>query len=145
MKRPLVLLALLAGCATLPAGDPLPAFPRIDAAKLPSGERIFLLAGLDAELVRRGPCLGVGRGADFRTIIWPETARIGRDRRGIYAADRSSGARVHLGDRIVGGGGNYSIGSMEDEALDMQETGSFDPACLGVVFGLNPGFRSARF
>ncbi len=135
---PLALLTALVACATPASTGSLPAFP----AYLPERageERIYLLAKGYGRLTQRGRCLGiVGRSGEFATVIWPYTARLGRDRRGLFVTDSESGARIRLGQRFEFGGGRSP-----NEALPQMElTEPVPPECVGTgVATLNPGFR----
>lgn len=128
---------LLAGCAAPPT-EPLaaPAFPQ---HRPTAEERILLTAGVGGVLVQRGRCLGFGDRDRFVAIVWPETARLSFDRRGLLVHDLESGAEIRLGDRIDGGGGGAGEGAAERIAASLTEP--VPPECADWIVTLNPGFR----
>lgn len=142
MPPRLLLVAAFAGtfaCTTLPDTQPLPAFP----AYLPerAGEnRIYLLARGHGRLARRGRCLGVtSEGGHFTAVIWPHTARLARDREGLFVSDSESGARIRLGQRFEWGGGS----TPREVVLQLELTEPVPPECLvGALTTLNPGFSA---
>ena len=100
-------------------------------------------------LTQRGPCLGLVINGRFTTIIWPETARLRLDRRGLLLTDRQSGARLRLGDYLTGTGGPLPRGYQQPLGDDVLKEG-FDIECArypgydGWIGIVNAGFRKGR-
>jgi hypothetical protein len=142
----LALCALATACAadgvSADQARPLPAFPAFKPR--PAGEdRILTLALAAGYLAWQGRCLGFsGSGGEFTTIIWPETARLGRDRVGIFITDSRSGTRIRLGDYFRSGGGRLPAGAAERIAAELTEP--VPPECAASVIAVNPGFKKAR-
>lgn len=133
-------IVLITACSSLP-GLTAPAFPRLKP--LPPGEeRILLLAGVGGYLTQRGRCLGLSprKGAEFSTLIWPDTARLKLDGRGYYVEERGTGTVARLGDWLSGGGGMAPYEMAEE--LETQLTEPVPLECRGRMFSLNPGFKA---
>ncbi len=138
--KTLLLTAIsVAGCATVTDISARPDFPRIDPAAFAGRERIYLTALIRTELTRRGRCLGIGRGKHFRTLVWDDTARLGRDAAGWYVEDTTNGTRLRVGDRFRGGGGEGEL-TPESLRLGTLRPGSVSDECLGPSASINPGF-----
>ena len=117
---------------------PFPTYPREQSG---GGERIYIAAGGHGQLTLRGRCLGVVRNRTFSMIVWPYTARLGRDRRGLFVTDSESGARMRLGDWIAFGGGavpggGYGFGEPLSEPVPDE--------CRARVATLHPGIKRYR-
>jgi hypothetical protein len=138
-KVVLSLLFAVSGCTSFPTVE-MPAFPKFRAA---DPHRILLLASARGYLVQRGKCLGLANRNRryFRTIIWPETASLTVDARGLLLTDSKSGAAVRLGDYIRGGGGSLPEGSAA--RLTPELTKAVPMECSANVGTINPGFRKA--
>jgi hypothetical protein len=143
MRSASALLALaLAACATAPSADaPLPPFPTYPREQSGGGDRIYIAAGSHGQLTLRGRCLGLVRNRTFSMIVWPYTARLGRDRRGLFVTDSESGVTMRLGDWIAFGGGSepgggYGFGEPLSEPVP--------PECRARVATLHPGIEKHR-
>lgn len=147
---PLIALALTSACAgptRAPAGMSRPAF---SAYRAGAPRPVTLTAQYGGYLTQRGPCLGLTIGGRFATIIWPETARLGFDRRGLLLSDLgSSGPALRLGDYLTGTGGPLPPGvphSIGDDIL----TEGFPIECArwhgceGWIGIVNSGFGKGR-
>jgi hypothetical protein len=150
--KPLLVLAaglLSASCVTTtPALGIRPVFPQYRPGET-GGVR--LTAPYGGILAQRGPCLGLLNGDLFTTMIWPETARLSFDERGLLLQDMRSGAAVRLGDwvSITGGplppGTQHALGEpvlTEQFALECARRPDLNrDGWIGIV---NPGFRKGR-
>ncbi|MBD3775180.1 MAG: hypothetical protein IE921_16545, partial [Rhodobacteraceae bacterium] len=109
---------MVSACETVAPDEQRPQFAQRAAPRAGQAE-IELLAGLDARLARRGPCLGiVPRGdpdGEFTTIVWPANARLDQDEQGWFVRNAANGTVLRIGSRIRGGGGH--IGELSGEAL----------------------------
>ena len=158
-----VLLALaVAACTASPetSRQDLPVFPRYDRD---SGIR--MTAMLFGRLVVRHTCLALDvlrpQDGDDDTptyLVWQPEARIGRDARGIYVRDDSTGAVIRPGERVIGGCGGIAsdmppAGNGRDFEADppgyvprdrkwvnTQVTPDLPPACRGNYVAFH-GFR----
>lgn len=135
-------MATLVACSA-PAAAPVPALPAFPAYKPspPESERIYMMAAIRGRLVQRGRCLGIApfQGGRFTTIIWPETAVLGRDPRGLYVIDRPSGAVLRPGDRFIGGGGELPPASADN--IDDELSQPVPDECRDRLFSLSPEFQ----
>jgi hypothetical protein len=99
---PLAAAAMVGGCTRVDQN--LPIAPHLDHE-----DGVRTQAALFGRLAIRNKCLVLlaldGRGEVAFTPIWHEEAEVGRDGRGIVVRDRSSGAVIRPGDRVIGGGG----------------------------------------
>jgi hypothetical protein len=140
-------LALSCACATAPTEAPpasanRPAFPRFSPGS-PEPPTAGSYAGY---LSRKGPCLGLTVGGRFATVIWPRTARLRFDARGLIVSDSSSGASLRLGDWLVGEGGPLPPGYRQPLGEpELSETMPIEcaryPGYDGWIATLRPGFR----
>ena len=116
MRASFAVLALLlvAGCADVPGEGNVPAVPDFRAQEVRAdGPPVLLtskgLGGLEAiaagELVRQGPCLYLGWGADPQLILWGDGVSIVTEKDGGWAVQLPSGERAREGDRVQGAGG----------------------------------------
>jgi hypothetical protein len=145
----LINLTLAAGCAGLtrpPAGQVRPAF----STYRPGAARpVRLAAPYGGYLTQRGPCLGLTIEGRFATIIWPETARLGFDRRGLLLSDERSGAALRLGEYLQGSGGPLPP-DMPHDIGEFALTEGFPIECArwhgyeGWIGIVNPGFGKGR-
>ena len=91
--------------------------------------------------MQKGRCLGIGHpSGTFSTVIWPETAVLSFDGRGLLVSDRQSAARVRLGDYIATGGGTLPAGAPSRTDL----TEPVPPECATRVVTVNPGFEKVE-
>ncbi|MEA3011049.1 MAG: hypothetical protein QOJ91_2741 [Sphingomonadales bacterium] len=146
---PLLALALASACAgstRAPAGAPRPTF---SAYRAGAPRPVTLTAPYGGYLTQRGPCLGLTIHGRFATIIWPETARLEFDRRGLLLSDTASGVTLRLGDYLVGTGGPLPRGvphSIGDDIL----TEGFPVECArwygyeGWIGIVNSGFGKGQ-
>ena len=126
-------------------GRERPVFMQLRPGKAP----LALDAPSRGILTQRGPCLGVilddGR---FATAVWPPTARIEYDNRGLIVIDGQSAGRVRLGEQVLFTGGplpngtRYSFGS-DVHVVDMPMACARWPGYDGWIAIVNPGFRTA--
>ena len=118
----------------------MPAFPTYPREAAGAQDRIYLLALGYGRLTLRGRCLGmVNRGGStFTMIVWPYTARLGRDSQGLFVTDSESGATIRLGDEFTFGGGDNSTGSY-GFGEPLSEPVPAD--CSARVATLNPGSK----
>jgi hypothetical protein len=141
--RSLLLLPLLAACCTTPIADsaslpPFPTFPRETAGV---NERIYLAAASYGRLALQGNCLGMtGSGGGFSTVVWPYTASLGRDARGLFVTDTDSGAKLRLGDWMIFGSGPTD----GDTAYDSPLSEPVSAECRNRMIALSPGFDKHR-
>ncbi len=136
------LFLALSGCAGVAGreadGRPLPAFPRA-LPPAPGEERIQRTARGAGYLAWQGWCLGISAAdGSFTTFVWPHTARLERDRRGIVVRDGASGARIRVGDYFEWGGG---AGPAPPAAFLSEPV---RPECAARTMAIDPGFRRAR-
>jgi hypothetical protein len=109
--------------------------------------RISLNAGSGGVLARRGKCLGIIRDdGRFATLVWPATARMEQDSRGLMVVDPDGGGRVRLGDYVVFTGGPLPPGTIypfgdDVHTVDMPMECAHWPGYDGWVAIVNPGFR----
>lgn len=130
---------VLVSCASIPTSK-RPAFPKF---KVSDANRILLTGGGAGYLSQQGRCLGLAgpSGANFRTVIWPETANLSFDAEGLLLTDSASGAAVRLGDYISVGGGALPPGAAAPLASELTE--AVPPECAASVATVNPGFKKA--
>lgn len=109
----LALLPLLAaGCVSAPPSEPSVERPSFLHFLPGQDGGVRLEAAYGGILTQQGPCLGlVDEQAFFSTVVWPETARLERGRRGLVLRDTRSGITARLGDRIEGTGGPLPKGA----------------------------------
>lgn len=145
----LLALALTSACAASPEPQSAGTRPAFSGYR-PGATRPFTLtAPYGGILTQHGPCLGLTIGGRFATIIWPETARLGFDRRGLLLIDERSGAKLRLGDYLEGTGGPLPPGKSHDIG-EGTLTESFPIECArwrghdGWIGIVNPGFTKAR-
>jgi hypothetical protein len=136
------------------AEDVLPVWARerpVFMQYLPGKAPLVLEAPSGGILTQRGPCLGVvlddGR---FATAVWPATARIEFDDRGLVVADGGEGgARLRLGDYVqfTGGplpkGARYPLGG-DVHVVDMPMACARWPGYDGWIAIVNSHFRKGR-
>lgn len=109
---------------------------------------VSLATPFGGHLTQKGRCLGLTNGDRFTTIIWPATARLSFDRRGLLLKDLRSGAAARLGSYIKITGGLLPAGTTHSLGEDVL-TGGFPIECARWVgpwtIGIaNPGFRRGR-
>jgi hypothetical protein len=98
-------------------------------------------------LFQQGPCLSlVGEDGRFATAVWPATARIEFDERGLAVIDGKSGGRVRLGEYVQFTGGPLPKGARYSFGDDLHVVGMpMDcarwPGYDGWIALVNPGFR----
>jgi hypothetical protein len=98
-------------------------------------------------LTQRAECLGViGGDGRFATAVWPATARIELDARGLVVADGEGPGRVRLGDHVQFTGGPLSKGvpypfGDEVHVVGMPMACARWPGYDGWITIVNPGFR----
>ena len=110
---------LAAACASPPS--PAPVELASGAAERPvlvqyraeDTSKIRLGTPYGGVLTQRGACLGLEVEGRFVTVIWPETARLSFDARGLLLRDEQSKARLRLGDTLVGSGGPLPAGAQQ--------------------------------
>lgn len=144
---PLASVAFLVGCETtlLPPSSGRPMFPQY---RPDDHSRPTLSAPYAGRLTQQGPCLGLVTDGRFTTIIWPETAQLSMDRRGLLLTDNRSGARLRLGDYLKGTGGPLPRGYQQPLGETVLREG-FDIECArypgydGWIGIVNAGFRKA--
>lgn len=144
-----VSVSLLISCETTSAYESTsqarPVFPQFRAG---DPNRLKLSTSFSGRLTRRGPCLGLITDDRFTTIIWPETAQLSMDRRGLLLTDSRSGARLRLGDYLKGTGGPLPRGYQQPLGETVLREG-FDLECArypgydGWIGIVNAGFRKA--
>lgn len=146
----LVVLFVAAGCATVPpASVPTqerPAFVQYQAGQ---GAQYRLDAPDGGTLTQRGPCLGIVREGRFSTLIWPETARIDFDARGLVIKDAGGSSQLRLGDHVEFRGGPIPRGMTHALgegvlSVDMPIACARYPGYEGWIAIVNPGFRKGR-
>lgn len=142
--------AAAAACAAIapPSSSDRPAFPQYRAGQ-DGGVRLD--APFRGVLAQRGRCLGLANGDRFVTMIWPASARLSFDERGLLLRDAHSGAELRLGDwvEITGGplpaGTRHALGwpvLTEDFAIECaRRPPDVEHGWIGVV---NPGFRKRQ-
>lgn len=145
----LAAVALTSGCAVstqIPVAGTRAAFSSYKADAI---HPVSLTAPYAGYLTQQGPCLGLAIDGRFATIIWPETARLTSDSRGLVVTDERSGAKLRLGDYLQGTGGPLPQGmphSIGDDIL----TETFPIECArrtgyeGWIGIVNPGFTKGR-
>lgn len=149
IRSRLALLPLLvAGCVSAPPAEP-PA-ERVSFLQFLPGQDggVRLSAPYGGILTQRGPCLGLVNDDFFSTMIWPETARISYDRRGLLLHDTRSGASARLGDWIEITGGplppdaSFQIGPpVLNYVMPIECARRPVPHRSGWIGIANPGFR----
>jgi hypothetical protein len=124
-----------------------PVFMQYRPGKAP----VALKASSGGILTQRGPCLGViGGDARFATAVWPATARIEFDARGLIVVDgREGGARLRPGDYVLFTGGPLPKGSRyplggDVHVVDMPMACARYPGYDGWIAIVNPGFRKGK-
>jgi hypothetical protein len=104
-------------------------------------ERIYLAAASYGRLALQGNCLGMtGSGGGFATVVWPYTASLGRDARGLFVTDTDSGAKLRLGDWMIFGSGPTD----GDTAYDSPLSEPVSAECRNRMIALSPGFDKHR-
>jgi hypothetical protein len=99
-------------------------------------------------LIQRGRCLGIVRDdGRFATLVWPATARMERDSRGLVVVDGEGAGRVRLGERVVFTGGPLPRGTAypfgdDVHTADMPMECAHYPGYDGWIAIVNPGFRT---
>lgn len=145
----LVALALTSACAAstqVPAADTRPAF---SSYRVGVPRPFTLTAPYAGYLTQQGPCLGLTIDGRFATIIWPETARLTSDSRGLLLTDQRSAAALRLGDYLEGSGGPLPPGTPHDIG-EATLTEAFPIECArwrgyaGWIGIVNPGFTKGR-
>lgn len=109
---------------------------------------VSLAAPFGGYLTQKGRCLGLTNGGRFTTMIWPATARLSFDRRGLLLRDLRSGVAARLSSYIKITGGLLPAGTTHSLGEDVL-TGGFPIECarwvgpwtIGIV---NPGFKTGR-
>lgn len=150
-KYAFLLLALAAtsacvGSTQAPTAAPRPAFSSYKAGASHPAAPITPYGGY---LTQQGPCLGLTIDGRFATIVWPETARLASDQRGLLLTDRRSGAALRLGDYLEGTGGPLPTGTPHSLADDIL-TEPFPIECArwrgyaGWIGIVNSGFTKGR-
>jgi hypothetical protein len=146
----LVALALTSACAASTQAPPVAASrPVFSSYREGAARPVRLAAPYGGYLTQRGPCLGLTIDGRFATIIWPETARLRFDRRGLLLTDRRSGAALRLGDYLQGTGGPLPPGTPHSIADDIL-TETFPIECArwhgyeGWIGIVNPGFTKGQ-
>ena len=142
MRAALLLALAVAACATTPSADaPLPPFPTFPRETAGANERIYLAAASYGRLTLQGNCLGMtGSGGGFATVVWPYTASLRRDARGLFVIDADSGAKLRLGDWMVFGSGPTD----GDTAYDSPLSEPVSAECRNRMIALSPGFDKHR-
>lgn len=156
IKHKLALLPLfLAGCVSAPSAEPpVEAIAeRVSFLQFLPGQDggVRLSASYGGILTQRGPCLGLVKDGFFSTMIWPETARISYDRRGLLLRDTRGGASARLGDRLEITGGplppdaSFQIGPpVLNYVMPIECARRPVPHRPGWIGIANPGFRVGR-
>ena len=91
----------------------------------------------------------IGDDGRFATAVWPATARIEFDARGLVVIDGQGPGRVRLGDYVQFAGGPLPRGTRYPLGDDVHVVG-MPMACAqypgydGWIAIVNPGFRKAR-
>ena len=141
-----VALGLTTACASSTQAPSAGARPAFSSYRADATRPFTLSAPYGGILTQQGKCLGLTIDGRFATIIWPETARLEFDWRGLLLTDSRSGAALRLGDYLEGTGGPlppdtpHSIG---DDIL----TDTFPIECArwrgydGWIGIVNPGFK----
>ena len=156
MMRHLFVAALLVGgCASRPA--PAPEAVSGGAADRPAfvqyrpedPNKIRLNAPYSGVLTQRGLCLGLTVGGRFVMVIWPETARLSYDSRGLLLQDEKSKARLRLGDAVMAAGGPLPAGAQQSLGGDTLSTDmpiecAHWPGYAGWIGFVSPGFRRGQ-
>lgn len=133
------------------AEDDLPVWARerpVFMQYLPGKAPLVLDAPSGGILAQRGPCLGVIlEGGRFATAVWPATARMEFDERGLLVGDgEEGGARLRLGDQLLFTGGplpqgaRYPLGG-DVHVVDMPMECARWPGYDGWIAIVNSGFR----
>jgi hypothetical protein len=145
----LIALALTSACA---ASTPAPSAgtrPAFSSYREGATHPVTLTAPYGGYLTQQGPCLGLTIGGRFATIIWPETARLTSDSRGLLLTDQRSGAKLRLGDYLEGTGGPLPKG-MPHDIGEVTLTEGFPIECArwrgydGWIGIVNSGFTKGR-
>lgn len=132
------------------AALPLPPAEKVSFLQFLPGQNggVKLTGGYGGILTQRGPCLGLVKDDFFSTMIWPETARISYDRRGLLLHDTRSGASARLGDWIEITGGplppdaSFQIGPpVLNYVMPIECARRPVPHRPGWIGIANPGFR----
>jgi hypothetical protein len=145
----LVALALTSACAASTQAPAAGARPVFSSYREGAARPVRLAAPYRGYLTQRGPCLGLTIDGRFATIIWPETARLSFDRRGLLLTDRRSGAALRLGDYLRGTGGPLPPGTPHDIG-ETTLTEAFPIECArwqgyeGWIGIVNSGFTKGR-
>lgn len=109
--------------------------------------RVTLNAPSGGVLSQRGRCLGMIRDdGRFATLVWPATARMEFDAKGLVVVDPVGGGRVRLGDYVVFTGGPVPRGTAypfgdDVHTVDMPMACAHYPGYDGWIAIVNPGFR----
>jgi hypothetical protein len=140
---------LVPGCASTPA-EPATEEPSFLHFLPGQDGGLRLTAPYGGILTQRGRCLGLLNDGFFSTVIWPETARISFDRRGLILRDTRSGASARLGDLLEGTGGGLpprtplNLGPpVLNYVMPIECARRPVPPRDGWIGMVNPGFRKA--
>jgi hypothetical protein len=145
----LAALALTSACAASTPAPTASIRPTFSSYREGAARPVRLAAPYGGYLTQQGPCLGLTIGGRFATIIWPETARLSFDRRGLLLTDQHSGAALRLGDYLTGTGGPLPPGTPHDIG-ETTLTEGFPIECArwrgyaGWIGIVNPGFTKGR-
>ena len=102
-------LLLLTSCVVRSVESPLPYLPRV--ATPPDGAEQVMLAGLiSGKLVVDKGCVKIrrGRSSHFTTVLWYKGTELGRDQKGLFLRETTSGNVVRFGSPAYFGGGDAS-------------------------------------
>jgi hypothetical protein len=117
---------------------------------LPGKAPVELNAPWGGVLAQRAQCLGViGDDGRFATAVWPATARIEFDARGLVVVDGEGPGRVRLGDYVQFSGGplptgtRYPLGG-DVHVVEMPMACAKWPGYDGWIAIVNPGFRKRQ-
>jgi hypothetical protein len=148
---PLVSVMLAAACAAqapVPMVAP-PERPVFVQYRPNDPNRVKLTGDYHGILKQRGSCLGLMSGGRFATIIWPATARLSFDQRGLLLRDTRSGSALRLGDYLQASGGplppdvDQPIGGSV-LTVDMPIECAHWPGYAGWIGIVNSGFTKGR-
>jgi hypothetical protein len=139
------------GCASAPRA-PAASAPVAFLQYLPGHDGgVRLTSPYGGILTQRGPCLGLLNGDLFTTIIWPETARLSFDARGLVLRDATSGTTARLGDWVEITGGPLPPGTEHDlsspplnEVMPIECARRPNTQRHGWIGIANSGFRSGH-
>ena len=146
---PLAALVMASACAASTQAPAPGVRPALTSYRVGATRPVRLTAPYGGYLTQQGQCLGLLVQGRFAAIIWPETARLSFDGRGLVLAEGASGATLRLGDYLQGTGGPLPPGTPHSIGDDIL-TESFPIECArwrgydGWIGIVNPGFAKAQ-